>query len=657
MTDENVQLTENLEESIKNFNIISVENKDLKELQNKLNVEVRDLKDELLLLNEKTNELTDEKNCLELELNVGKSKLDNLSKELFEKNSEIISMQALLSKMNKNIAKDHIKRQASMEMNGDVNGNELLDVVNNNDWSEEQVPSSSRDTETETIDFQDVLKLQLKLTQIELEKQQVQDKYDSVLKEVNDAKAQMEHFKSENERLKVDTEEAVKKQTAAILELEILSKYYKEKELEYAKDIGVHWVKREQTEEDASTMSSKLEVVEEENEMLKKQIKSTKKELEETERRFKSQLNQLEKQSHENWIAARNAERKFEESKAEATALRQTLTLSVKSPPPGNADLSLTGYLDDTASSVSSVHEGLNTSFLLPPPPPPPPPFMPFLPPIPSMSQPHSLNQLHPMFDANDSGNSAYWNMASSGNNFNSLPPSYTNPMMDSHKDPVSLDSNLNISFTKANQQASTLYSQTVQANTQAQAPSTVPQAPPSQTYSMEPQSLSTSTYQYATQQPNSFNQWMDINRNTYSPMSQRSAAATPLTTNMPTVNSNPPTVSTVAYQQMPMQSQQQQQPYMAQQKDIQASDPNLYTNYNQNYNQSGYQQQQPEQIPFMSRGAPPLVPSTQSQQIWTAGQTSTNNPYQISQQHNNVYASAPTDANSRPASVHTQMV
>lgn len=77
---------------------------------------------------------------------------------------------------------------------------------------------------------------------------------------------------------------------------------------------------------DASTVGKILclfSVIRSQNEMLKKEILDQ-------ERGLKSQIATLEKKAHENWVAARQAERKLEETKQEAAQLRNRLTMIEK---------------------------------------------------------------------------------------------------------------------------------------------------------------------------------------------------------------------------------------------------------------------------------------------------------------------------------------
>jgi hypothetical protein len=57
------------------------------------------------------------------------------------------------------------------------------------------------------------------------------------------------------------------------------------------------------------------------------QTESLKQEIMSQEIELKSQISVLEKKAHENWVSARQAERKLEETKQEAAQLRHRLTL------------------------------------------------------------------------------------------------------------------------------------------------------------------------------------------------------------------------------------------------------------------------------------------------------------------------------------------
>lgn len=674
---ENEELSEQLHAESQDLAIFKSENQELKAKQNQLTEELRNLKDELLSSQEHSLQLEEVKATQTEDLLETKARISSLEQQVEAKNTELTSMQTLLSKLNKNISNKERRRlsQLSTDLNGDitdaVNGENALSEGPVSPTLESVALTKSADDEGEN-DMQDIVQLQLRLTNTELAKAQLEAKIASLHLQLDSTKAELESLKSVNISLKEETDNASKERLKAVTELEVLSKYYKEKELEYGKEIGVQRVKREQKEEDATSMAARLDSFEEENETLKKHMKSVKKELEETERRYKSQINSLEKQSHENWIAARNAERKYEESKAEASALRQTLTLSVKSPPP--SDLSLSGFvLDDSASSISSLPDGFNTSLQqLPVPPPPPPPLMmpSFNSLIPGMGHlnPPAPGQ-PPMYgDLNDS--STFWNN-SGPSSFGHLPVSNS---ANNSMTGVSLANNSADSSMVFVQSSQLAYAPPPVSN-QQQASSQNHQVPSQYSaFSGPPQ-----------QQHHPYQQWEDLSRNAYSPaLSQRSATATPLTGHPMAATSTPsvsqayvqqhpqPAPSGQQYQQPPQAQQQQQQQHYASDTSataVSGANPYSIASYPNHYNQQTYQQQQ---VPVDSNGVAAYGTSgttasaPHGHQIWTAGQAQMNNDpnnlygnYQAAQGNNSYGGSQPqvVESNSRPASVHTQMV
>ncbi|XP_046912075.2 uncharacterized protein LOC124493063 [Dermatophagoides farinae] len=687
LNEEIEKLNETIKELEQQFTIVQSENTNLKESQHKLNEEIKDMKDELLSCEEKVKNFENECKSLEKQLKTANEKVDSFLQELEIKNSEIISMQTLLNKLNKNMTKnkEHDRQRRSTDLNGDltigsVNGDDGVDqnVVNNN--TNEQTSGGE-----DAICLQDVVQLQLRLTQMEVEKEQLRQKFEALQKQMKDINDEIESTREINQQLKQNAENALQEKFKAVTELEVLSKYYKEKELEYAKDIGVHKVKQEQQSEDVESLSSKLAVTEEENTILKDRLKSIKKELEETERRYKTQLNQLEKHSHENWIAARAAERKFEETKAEASALRQTLSQSVKSPPPG--DLSFGGYLDDTASSVSSLPEVLNSSLPVPPPPPPPFPFSSLFasnihppPQIQGVPLPTSAN----LFDLNEQHNVAansntYWSsqsaaptavtaqgpvvhqaqssISSNTSNTFAFDPSKSMPLVAS--------TDISMAYPQVNPM-SHHHQQQPQQSTHYGSTSSISghQQPPSN-HNIQQQYNTENSYGGHYQQQHSFHSsQLDLTRNTYSPaMSQRSTH-TPLTTaNMNSINydmqrATPASQCNVSQPNPYGSPLQQHQPnpnpfsvnysttgYTQQQQppppthDVYSNSHHHHHHHGQQLYNTGQQPQQQQQ-----QQQPVIDPNNQhSYSSSTIGATYTNQP--------------PISSQSRPQSVHNQMV
>ncbi|XP_046388781.1 transport and Golgi organization protein 1 isoform X2 [Ischnura elegans] len=203
-------------------------------------------------------------------------------------------------------------------------------------------------------------------------------------------------IREEVEKLRKCHEAAEREKVEAQTRLEVLSSYFKEKESQLQKELGNKEALWMQKHTDASTIMQRMKSLEEEVENYKKedanskpnvservtliesreitithplkeckddifskhddligsateklaketfgdtlekkgsQTETLKKEILDQERGYKTQLATFEKKAHENWVAARQAERKLEESKQEASQLRNRLTMADKTHP------------------------------------------------------------------------------------------------------------------------------------------------------------------------------------------------------------------------------------------------------------------------------------------------------------------------------------
>ncbi|PNF17692.1 hypothetical protein B7P43_G07365 [Cryptotermes secundus] len=131
-------------------------------------------------------------------------------------------------------------------------------------------------------------------------------------------------------RLRGNYEEAEREKIEAQTRLEVLSNYFKEKETQLQKELGLQEAMCLQKEGDATSTSERITYLQGEIENYKSQNETLKKEILDQERGLRCQIATLEKKAHENWVAARQAERKLEESKQEASQLRNRLIIVEK---------------------------------------------------------------------------------------------------------------------------------------------------------------------------------------------------------------------------------------------------------------------------------------------------------------------------------------
>ncbi|KAG5867824.1 hypothetical protein JTB14_028229 [Gonioctena quinquepunctata] len=211
------------------------------------------------------------------------------------------------------------------------------------------------------------------------------------LLEFTSTKAEFEQLKIENEQYIAQ----IKQEKAAKIAYE--NKCQKEEELqgEILKYKSIWDAK----EGEATSTSERIRLMQEEIENLKIDLKS--------------QISILEKKVHENWVTARQSERKLEDARQEAAQLRNRLTLReraitdermqnrIQSPLEQNGDLALSPHPIESAASPPLLYGGRDhitkspplpglPPHFLPPPPgapfmPPPLPGMPFMPPPPTM--------------------------------------------------------------------------------------------------------------------------------------------------------------------------------------------------------------------------------------------------------------------------------
>ena len=129
------------------------------------------------------------------------------------------------------------------------------------------------------------------------------------------------------DNLQDDKEKAVKFQAEAERKLEILTEYFSQKEEELHKKLGMQSFKFEHASSDAELAARKLASVTSELEITKSQLNMLKRELEDQEISLKAGYMTAEKNAQENWIAARQSERRVEEMQKEMSILRNRLTV------------------------------------------------------------------------------------------------------------------------------------------------------------------------------------------------------------------------------------------------------------------------------------------------------------------------------------------
>ncbi|CAL8069666.1 unnamed protein product [Calicophoron daubneyi] len=135
----------------------------------------------------------------------------------------------------------------------------------------------------------------------------------------------MENMGKENSELKRQCEQMKTEKEAALTKLEVLSNYFKDRELELQKDLGKQAFEESESVEALNNYRKRNKELEAELKASRDQLASLRRELGETERIGRRQITELDKRSHENWLASRAAEHQVKELRDENTALRKKL--------------------------------------------------------------------------------------------------------------------------------------------------------------------------------------------------------------------------------------------------------------------------------------------------------------------------------------------
>lgn len=237
---------------------------------------------------------------------------------------------------------------------------EELDTLNKS-LQELEAIKGSDDPDKQFHDVLDLVQVKVKLSSLSEENDSLSKKvteYDEALMQLQEEVISLRKKCSESEEM---SGKAIAERDEAVKNLEVLTKYFKEREVEMQKELGAQQVRRIQKEEDASSLEKRLQDLEQQNESYRSQCESMRKELADSERCFKSQMAALEKRAHDSWVAARNFERDVVELKNVSAFLRQKLTESAKSSRSGDV------------SDGSNDHENSSMFHFMPPPLPPGP--------------------------------------------------------------------------------------------------------------------------------------------------------------------------------------------------------------------------------------------------------------------------------------------
>ena len=251
-----------------------------------------------------------------------KSLSDLLQSQLDEKNLAISDMETEMSSLKSRIAV--FKNEAESKEEQLEVLQETLDELHNRSGNKSVTNGDSgngwdvevEDNGWEVEDIEQVIEL----ARLKVENKRNVELKDAMEKELSDLQKQlettsteMERFKSEAGSLRDARDEVVKDHSDLQRRMEVLTEFFNKKEAELQRQLGLQSAKFGDVSCDAESSARQLVCVTNELENTKDQVRIIKTELEDQERSLKSAVAAQEKKAHENWVAARQAERKLTE--------------------------------------------------------------------------------------------------------------------------------------------------------------------------------------------------------------------------------------------------------------------------------------------------------------------------------------------------------
>ncbi|XP_025247476.1 endoplasmic reticulum export factor CTAGE5 isoform X14 [Theropithecus gelada] len=152
----------------------------------------------------------------------------------------------------------------------------------------------------------------IQLSEVDKTKEELTEHIKSLQTEQASLQSENTHFENENQKLQQ--------------KLKVMTELYQENEMKLHRKLTVEENYRLEKEEKLSKVDEKISHATEELETYRKRAKDLEEELERTIHSYQGQIISHEKKAHDNWLAARNAERNLNDLRKENAHNRQKLT-------------------------------------------------------------------------------------------------------------------------------------------------------------------------------------------------------------------------------------------------------------------------------------------------------------------------------------------
>jgi len=258
-----------------------------------------------------------------------KSLTDLLQTQLDERSEQFSNMETEL---------DSLKSRLSLFKNESESKEEQMEILQETikELRSRKMASEEEDgwevegegwNDKEVEEIKDIAVLKVENKKIVEEKETLNNELSKMKELYNDTNTQLDEFKTEAESLREGRDEVVKEHNEVQRKLDVLTEFFNKKEAELQKQLGLQSARFGDVNTDAESTARKLVSVTSELESTQGQLRILKGELDDQEKSLKASVAGEEKKAHENWVAARQAERKLTELQAELSILRNRLTI------------------------------------------------------------------------------------------------------------------------------------------------------------------------------------------------------------------------------------------------------------------------------------------------------------------------------------------
>ncbi|XP_061172787.1 melanoma inhibitory activity protein 2-like isoform X2 [Saccostrea echinata] len=289
-----------------------------KEVQEKSG-EIKTLKSQVQSLTDQVSHLVANKSQLIEEAHVWSEKVKELTEQLdYVKGEQKQMAEDLAYKENEiEVLRDCFLQLKAFQNQAGEEGEE---------GEENRDETDSGNIESKLKSMMDVSQVSAKLKASEEEKRSLENRLDIEMQSRRDMEERILDLERKAENLQSDKMKAERQNSEAQTKLEVLSSYFKQKELELQRELGEQEALKKMNINKLENSDTRTKMMQEELDGSKAQVEDLKREILSAERDFRSQIAANEKKAHENWLAARAAERELKETRHEASVLRQKLT-------------------------------------------------------------------------------------------------------------------------------------------------------------------------------------------------------------------------------------------------------------------------------------------------------------------------------------------